>query len=166
MSCPTFTPPTMPPPALFTAAFSSLTFYQSFISPRLTGLQADRTVWSTTGGCRHITSSGTVIIWLFYCWMHRWRSAWGKSNIFLVTKFLGEETRQLLATPSAAFQNYLGCWRKGHGCLRMVKLEISCSFKWAPYIPAVNHHVAGGCGGRAGGAHQQTFHLTLCANRH
>ncbi len=80
--------------SLFCSAFSSLAFllYQSLISPDTTGLQAVRTVWSTTGGCRHINSSGTVIIWLFYCWMCCWRPAWGESNIFFATKFLGEDS--------------------------------------------------------------------------
>lgn len=84
----------MPPSPLFSSVFSSLTFflYQFLISPCTTGLQAVRTAWSTTGGCRHITSSGTVIIWLFYCWMCCWRSAWGESNIFFATKFLGGDS--------------------------------------------------------------------------
>lgn len=79
---------------LFSPVLSSLTFslYQPLISPCATGLQAVRAVWSTTGGCRHITSSGTVIIWLFYCWMCCWRSAWGESNIFFATKFLGGDS--------------------------------------------------------------------------
>ncbi len=90
----TYTLTSMPPSSLFSSVLSSLTFYlyQSLISPRATGLQAVRTVWSTTGGCRHITSSGTVIIWLFYCWMCCWRLAWGESNIFFATKFLGEDS--------------------------------------------------------------------------
>lgn len=80
---------------LFSSPFSSLAFFpnQSLISPCTMSLQAVRAVWSTTGGCRHIFSLGSVIIWIFYCWMWCWRLAWGESNIFFFAiKFLGGDS--------------------------------------------------------------------------